>query len=177
MSGAKKRIVELTRSGKYANMRCVADAAGVTRERVRQVLNESEEFDGFGPRAGFRMEWPCPDCGVQISLKRSELRKIVHQPAVCRECAKDWCKSSRHRFSQVGRVHGGCKPCHLEWRDEVVEVRTCQHCERPLNITRNYQNVMRSSSHRARGKYHRECYNEILRGERRSQNAQPCPNQ
>ena len=44
-----RRIVAAAESGKYKNMACIARKLGVSRERVRQVLNATGHSN-FGPR-------------------------------------------------------------------------------------------------------------------------------
>ncbi len=161
MTEKSDRIIGLVNSGLYANMSCVADAAHVSREYVRLVLNDEGGFEDF--RRKLRLKWPCPDCGSIIDLAPSRLSRLKHMPAHCRPCASNYCHSGRHNMVITGRAYkGGCKPCLKEYLAKTVEIRTCERCKEPLEISRVMAQMIRNPKQAAKGKYHAGCYLKVL---------------
>ena len=153
-----KRIITAVKSGKYTTQTCVAMEVGVSRERVRQILN-AEGYSEFGHRVGFRLEWPCPECREEISLRRYELQALVHMPAHCRSCAKKYCQREHLRSEHTDKW-GTCRLCVKIWQQRIVEIRTCERCGKDLPISRNQLHQIQLGH--GTGKFHRACYNEEL---------------
>lgn len=153
------RVLAAVKSGKFITQTCVATEVGVSRERVRQILNASGDTE-FGHRA-FRLEWPCPDCGAQISLTRSNFTHIVRMPAHCRPCSHKYCRKGEHLLSEYANKNGACKPCLNAYMREIVEVRTCIVCNKNLEISYGVLRQIKCGS--SIGKYHRKCYNGYLK--------------
>lgn len=162
MTEKSVRIIGLAKSGLYRNMTCVAEAAHVSREYVRLVLNDDGGFDNFGPR-NLRLVWPCPDCGSIINLTQSKLGLLKHMIAHCRQCASNYCRSGRHNMVITGRNYNkGCLVCSREYLAQTVEIRTCERCRKPLEINRVVAHLIRNPKQSAKGKYHHECYMKIV---------------
>ena len=159
-----QRIVAAAESGTYKNMACIARKLGVSRERVRQVLNATGHTN-FGPRH-IRLQWPCPDCREPVKVARSGLR--VHMPAHCRECAKNYCRRG-HRSKHAGG--GKCRVCEGNLRRRIVEVRACLECGKELEISQGMRYNIRIG--KARGDFHRECYFSYIRREGRPTSRRP----
>ena len=153
-----QRIVAAAESGKYKNMACIARAVGVSRERVRQVLNATGHTN-FGPRH-IRLQWPCPDCRRTVKLAASQLR--IHMPAHCQKCAKNYCR--RGHFRSMLRK-GNCRVCDSIQRRRIVEIRVCIECGKELEISKGVHDQIRLG--KARGDFHRECYFAFMRREGR----------
>lgn len=152
------RVLAAVKSGKFTTQTCVATEVGVSRERVRQILNASGDTE-FGHRI-LRFEWLCPECEIPISLTRYQLARLVHMPAHCRPCAKKYCWKGEHLLSEHANKNGACKPCGNAYRREIVEVRTCAECGKDLEISRGALGQIKYNQ--AAGKYHKKCYAEIL---------------
>ncbi len=157
-----RRIVAAAEIGKYKNMTCIADEVGVSRERVRQVLNAIGHTE-FGR---LRLEWPCPDCGSLVGISRAQLDRTRHMPAHCRKCASAYCRREHLRSKNTNKS-GYCLACIRLRSKHVVEVRTCLECGKNLEITRGLRNQIRLGH--ARGIFHQECYFAYLRREGRPQ--------
>lgn len=153
-----RRIIAAAESGKYKNMTCIANEIGVSRERVRQILNAVGHTE-FRRR---RLEWACPDCGTLVGISRAQLDRTRHMPAHCRKCASAYCRRE-HLRSENPSKDGRCLVCNrLRWK-RVVEVRTCLECGKNLEITRGVRKQIRLGN--ARGIFHQECYFALLRRE------------
>ena len=152
-----QRIVAAAESGKYTNMACIAREIGVSRERVRQVLNATGHTN-FGQRH-VRLQWPCPDCGETINMTASRLRGISHMPSHCRDCAKNYCRRG-HRAMRTR-----CRVCERDRRRRIVEVRTCLECGNDLEISQGVRYQI--SIGRTRGDFHLKCYLAYMRREGR----------
>ena len=157
-----RRIVAAAESGKHKNMASIAREVGVTRERVRQVLNATGHTN-FGQRR-VRLQWPCPDCGETIDTTASLLRAQSHMLAHCRNCAKNYCLRG-HLRSKHARKNGSCSACEGSWRRRIVEVRTCVECGNDLEISRGVRDQIRRGQ--ARGDFHLKCYFAYMRREGR----------
>ena len=153
-------------SGKYKNMACIARKVGVSRERVRQVLNATEHSN-IGQRH-VRLQWPCPTCGETINLTASRLRG--HMPAHCRRCAENYCQRGHLRSKQT-RKNGSCGACLSIQRRRIVEVRTCLECGNDLEISQGVRTQIRLGY--ARGAFHVKCYFAYLRREGRPTSREP----
>lgn len=153
-----RRIIDAAKSGKYKNMACIAREVGVSRERVRQVLNASGHTY-FGSRHVY-LQWRCPGCGEPISTTASRLS--IHMPAHCRKCANGYCPR-RHLRSKHARKDGRCGTCERNRGRRIVEIRTCIECGNDLEISRGVQSQIRLGL--ARGDFHRECYFAYMRRE------------
>lgn len=146
-------VIAAVESGKFRNMACIAEEIGISRERVRQILNATG-YKEFGYRR-LRLEWPCPECGETINLSRRELERTTHMPAHCRKCAGNFCNRG-HLRSENTRRDGTCRPCEQIRARRVVEVRTCLACgkELPISQAASYQ----IKGGRGRGDFHKNCY-------------------
>ena len=158
-----QRIVAAAESGKHKNMAFIARAVGVSRERVRQVLNAAGHTN-FGPRH-VRLQWSCPDCGKTIDMGASQMP--VHMPKHCRDCAKTYCRGG-HLLSKHA-PEGRCRVCKSIQRRRIVEVRTCKECGKDLEISLGMRYSIRRGN--ARGDFHRECYFAYMRREGRPRTA------
>lgn len=156
-----QRIVAAAESGKYKNMALIAKDVGVSRERVRQVLNAAGH-NTFGQRS-VRLQWPCPDCGETINTTASRLRGMARMPAHCRTCAKNYCRRGHLRTQQARG--GSCRVCDGIRRRRIVEVRTCIECGNGLEISQGTRDGIRGGH--TRGEFHRECYMAYMRREGR----------
>ena len=165
-----RRIVAAAESGKYKNMACIARAVGVSRERVRQVLNATGHTN-FGPRH-IHLQWPCPECGQTVKMTASQLR--VHMPAHCQNCAKNYCPRG-HLRSTHARKNGSCGACLGIQRRRIVEVRTCLECGNDLEISWGTRDRIRRGH--ARGDFHRKCYFAYMRREGRPASRRPVATQ
>jgi len=130
---------------------------GLTRERVRQILNDMGVVK-TSPYA--TLKWECPSCGVWIIVQRSVWLKNWQavMPAHCRTCANKvravWCVRGHLRRSE-----GKSRQCNQCWNDRsrcIIEVRTCIECGKDLEISRGVRSQIKTG--RARGEYHRECW-------------------
>ena len=155
-----KRIAAAAESGKYKSMASIAKKVGVSRERVRQILNATGHTY-FGSRQ-VRLQWPCPDCRKSITMNASRLRGICHMPAHCRRCAKNYCR--REHFHGTG-AGGVCRVCERVRRRRTVEIRTCLECGNDLEISWGVRNQIRIG--KSRGDFHFKCYLTRLRREGR----------
>ena len=160
-----QRIVAAAESGKYKTMTCIANEIGVSRERVRQVLNTT----GHTQFARLRLEWSCPGCGTTVSHTRAQLSRIRHMPAHCRECASAHCKREHLRNGNTSKG-GQCLACVRLRLKRVVEVRTCIECGKDLEISQGTSYQIRGG--RSLGKFHQECYFAYMRREGRPPNKQ-----
>ena len=160
-----QRIVAAAESGKYKTMTCIANEIGVSRERVRQVLNAI----GHTQFGRLRLEWPCPGCGTIVSLTRAQLDRIRHMPAHCRKCANAYCKREHLRSKNTNK-DGHCLACDRFLAKRVVEVRTCIECGKDLEISQGTSYQIRGG--RSLGKFHQECYFAYMRREGRPPNKQ-----
>ena len=150
-----QRIVAAVESGKYKNMACIAKEVGVSRERVRQILNATGHTN-FGSRHVY-LQWTCPDCRNTISMTATRLRGLSHMPAHCRDCAKNYCR----RGHQAMRTR--CRVCERDRRRRIVEVRTCLECGKDLEISQGVRYQI--SIGRIRGDFHFACYLAYIRRE------------
>ncbi len=163
-----RRIVAAAKSGTYRNMACIARDVGVSRERVRQVLNATGHTN-FGPRQ-VRLQWPCPDCGETIDTTASVLRAQSHMLAHCRKCAKNYCRRG-HLRSEHARKNGSCRVCVGNQMRRIVEVRTCLECRNDLEISRGTHKQIRLG--KTRGEFHLKCYFAYMRREGRLASRKP----
>ena len=161
-----QRIVAAAEKGKYKNMACIATEVGVSRERVRQILNATGHIY-FGSRH-VRLQWPCPDCRKSITMNASRLRGISHMPSHCRTCAKKYCRRG-HREKRAPDGH--CGVCDGIRRRRTVEVRTCLECGNDLEISEAFRNQIRLG--KSRGEFHSKCYVAKLRREGRPPSRKP----
>ncbi len=152
------RVLAATKSGRFTTQTCVAAEVGVSRERVRQILNAAGDTE-FGHRF-LRLEWPCPECEVEISLTRHQFARLAHMPAHCRPCAKKYC-IREHLFSEHANKRGICLLCQNIRNRRIVEVRTCIACNEDLEISAGALRQIKFGN--STGKYHKKCYGEILR--------------
>ena len=163
-----RRIVAAAESGKHQSMASIAREVGLTRERVRQVLNANGHTN-FGQRR-VRLQWPCPDCGETIYMTGSQLRALSHMPAHCRKCAKNYCIRG-HLRSKYARKNGSCGACEGSWKRRIVEIRTCIECGNDLEISRGVRDQIRRGQ--ARGDFHLKCYVAYMRREGRPASRKP----
>ena len=168
MEGTAQHIVAAAESGKYKNMACIARKLGVSRERVRQVLNATGHSN-FGPRH-VRLQWPCPDCRETVKVARSGLR--IHMPAHCGKCAKNYCRRG-HLRSKLRS--GACRTCAGIQRRRIVEVRTCLECGKDHEISWGTRDRIRRGH--ARGDFHLKCYFAYMRREGRPASRRPVATQ
>ena len=152
-----QRIVAAAESGKHKNMASIAKEVGVSRERVRQVLNATGHTN-FGSRHVY-LQWSCPDCRCTIDMTASRLRGLSHMLAHCRDCAKNYCRRG-HRTTHVR-----CRVCERKRRQRIVEVRTCRECGNDLEISQGVRYQI--SIGRTRGDFHFKCYLAYIRREGR----------
>lgn len=154
-------VIAAVQSGKYRTMTCIASKVGISRERVRQILNATG-YTEFAHR--LRLEWPCPDCRGIVSLTRLQLHHTKHMPVHCRACAKKYCKREHLRAENSDRG-GHCLACARIRAKRVVAVRSCLECGKTLEITMALRQHITGG--RARGVYHQDCYYAYLRREGR----------
>lgn len=155
-----KRIIAAAESGKYKNMACIARKVGVSRERVRQILNATGHAN-FGQRH-VRLQWRCPDCGTSIKTTASQLRG--HMTAHCRKCAQNYCFRG-HLRSKHALADGRCGVCDRNQKRSIVEIRTCIECGNDLEISSGMRYQIKRGN--ARGDFHIKCYFAYLRREGR----------
>lgn len=153
------RVLAAAKSGKFTTQTCVAAEIGISRERVRQILNAAGDTE-FGHRRNFRLEWPCPECEAPISLTRYQFARLIHMPAHCRSCAKNYCLQG-HLRSEYANKRGICLPCQNIRARLIVEVRTCIACNKDLEISAGTLRQIKLG--KAAGKYHRKCYDSHLK--------------
>ncbi len=155
-----QRVVAAVESGKFKNMACIADEVGISRERVRQILNATGNTE-FGYRRFRRLEWPCPDCGVTISLRPGDLDRTIHMPAHCRMCANNYCRRGHLRSENTRASDNVCRACRRIRAKRIVEVRTCRECGKGLEISKAVSFHIRKG--RSRGIFHKDCYHAYRR--------------
>lgn len=161
-----RRIVATAESGKHKNMASIAKKVGVSRERVRQVLNATGHTN-FGQRH-VRLQWPCPDCRETIDTTASVLRSQSHMLAHCRKCAKNYCRRG-HLYDE--HPPKKCRVCARKWLRRIVEVRTCLECSNDLEISHGTRSQIRRGERR--GAFHLKCYFAYLRREGRPGRRKP----
>ena len=158
-----RRIVAAAESGKYMSMASIARKVGVSRERVRQVLNATG-YTSFGPRHS-RPQWSCPECGETVK-KTTKSRLRVHMPAFCRKCAKKYCRRGHLRSEHT--TSGKCRLCERIQRRRIVEVRTCLECGKDHEISQAFREQIKRGA--SRGDFHLKCYFAYMRREGRPAN-------
>ena len=152
-----QRIVAAAESGKHKTMASIAKKVGVSRERVRQVLNATGHTN-FGSRHVY-LQWRCPDCRDTIKMTATRLRGLSHMLAHCRDCAKNYCRRGHLT------THARCRVCERKRRRRIVEVRTCRECGNDLEISQGVRYQI--SIGRTRGDFHFKCYLAYIRREGR----------
>ena len=162
-----QRIVAAAESGKHKTMASIAKKVGVSRERVRQVLNATGHTN-FGSRHVY-LQWRCPDCRDTIKMTATRLRGLSHMLAHCRDCAKNYCRRGHRRTTDASG--GGCRVCEGIRRRRIVEVRPCIECGNDIEISWGTRDRIRRGH--ARGEFHHKCYLAYLRREGRPASRQP----
>ncbi len=119
MSTTTERLIRLVERGEVNSQACAGRVLGVTRERVRQIVNKEGLKLGRRVQPNTLIEWPCPDCDkpVQMWTRVRMYRKTVH----CASCRtrrakeKEYCHrghpmaETRRRFP-CGATH--CLSCN-----------------------------------------------------------------
>lgn len=151
------RVRELAATGGYRTMGALADVVGVTIQRVQQIIRQYEiPWQGLH----VRLRWACPGCGDPVSVPRSTwAERWNHLPAHCRKCAKQdrakFCIRGHLRSENTSAFHS-CLACIRERARCVIEIRICEICHKPLNISRGARGQEQRGH--AVGRYHRACW-------------------
>lgn len=150
--GKSVTVIGLVGSGKFKTQQCIADYVGLSRQRVSQILQESNiNFGRKHSPPGTILRWSCPLCGSIIEMKPSLRNVWKRSPAHCRPCAAKFCNKGLHLRSKSnvgvgkgeGRRYKTCKDCNHERLSQIVDYRICIDCKREVPIKLNNQNRMK----------------------------------
>ena len=81
-----ERLVRLVESGKAQSQACAARALGVSRERVRQIVNEQGLTIKRFYQPNTLISWPCPGCGRTVEMWSA--RRNNRKTAYCQSCKR-----------------------------------------------------------------------------------------
>lgn len=136
----------------------IADQVGVSRERVRQIIRQHDlPWEGHGTQ----LSWDCPGCKTRIEVTIAKWEeKWGFMPAHCRECVRLYlryfCYKGHPKAKDQSRKQSLCLACQRIRSHRVVEIRTCEICKRPLEITEGKMRQILLGN--ALGRYHKDCY-------------------
>lgn len=157
--GVADEVEVLIATGKMESLVCVANIVGVSRERIRQIVNRR----GLSLRYSNPLEWPCPRCGIAV---KTTTRALVYanRKVFCRRCssAGDNLKRRSNRCCSIAgcerkhQAHGYCASHYSRWKRgfpmelPIRQKASCQGC-RAVNCR---------EAHSARG-YCRAHYDQL----------------
>ena len=81
-----ERLVRLVEQGEVINQACAARVLGVTKERVRQIVNAEGLALGRRMQPNTLITWPCPNCGTSVEMWT--VRRQKRRSAYCTSCAR-----------------------------------------------------------------------------------------
>ena len=127
------KIILLLQNPKTQSLACVAGIVGLSRERVRQIAKE-ENITRF-TIAERRFRWNCYQCNSPMERNLFQIKNFKN-PALCGNCAQ-----GKGRFCRKGHENpprnkqGRCRICDREYRNRIVDYRTCQDCGKVIPVT------------------------------------------
>ena len=124
-------------------MACLGQAIGVSKERVRQIIQKKNLPYRSKHNPNILLIWPCLQCGKEI--KRMSTFIPRYKSVLCGDCS-----TGRGRFCKAGHKdplrnkRGQCLLCRAAYRNHIVETKPCVVCGRMRNITYGLDKLSKS---------------------------------
>ena len=121
-----ERLVRLVEQGEVINQACAARVLGVSKERVRQIVNAEGLALGRRMQPNTLITWPCPNCGKSVEMWTTQ--RNHRKGAYCPPCASHFGTLGQER-RRVGRscevlgcerphrARGWCATHYLRWKN------------------------------------------------------------